>query len=319
VTGVGESHLGPGLTNICNLLNFGGQSAQVYAGPSAPTLFSNAFPDSFRQQIDQMFGRTIPPPPGPPGNSSISTTSSSDFLAAAFTNAANNGNPIDVLAIGGFTNLATLLDDPACPLATYRAGIGTIYAMAGAINGTVNGTVITCGGNVTTPTDPVWSYYGANPTAEWNVFIDPGAAATVIAAGLNLVLVPLNATNLAPVTHDYVDGYGAKAGNDVYAGFVHALLEQQVDSNTFFFDPLAAALLATRNQTTPPLVAPPQSIAIQVATTLDEGNNNVGSLIQLPNRGATVQFVVGTGDTLSQFQSVFSAATLPHSGGSPAG
>src|SRR5215510_7532792 len=111
VTGVGEAHLTPGMTNIQGLLVFGGQAASVYPGAQKPLLYSNAFPNSFRTQIDTFYGVRIPPVPTKAGTSTISTTSAVDYLHQTFVTAATQGMPVDMLCVGGFTNLATLLGE----------------------------------------------------------------------------------------------------------------------------------------------------------------------------------------------------------------
>ena len=295
VTGAGESHLTPGLKNLNQLLIFGGQAADVYPGAPAPLSYSNAFPDSFRQTIDGLFGLTIPAAPGRRGTSKISTTSASEFLYRTFCAAARRRVPVDVLAIGGFTNLATQLRTN--PLAAYRAGIGRIYAMAGTVNAP---------GNVVTPGDPVWSYYGSNTTAEWNVFIDPAAAATVLGAGLDPLLVPLDATNDVPVTTRFVLGYRQAAGRDVYAGFVFDVLSQQV-GKTFFFDPLAAAVLATRAAKK---LVTTKSLRVRVETALNEERNLLGTLT-FPTDGSGSRVTVCTRATAGAFETLFRQTTLP--------
>ena len=44
-----------------------------------------------------------------------------------------------------------------------------------------------------------------NPDAEWNLWIDPVADSEVMAADLPISIVPLDATNEAPLTTDFVE------------------------------------------------------------------------------------------------------------------
>lgn len=295
MTGVGEAHLTPGMSNMHGLMVFGGQSANVYPGQQRPFRYSNAFPGSFRTTIDQMFGLQIPPAPGPAGTSAISTPPASDFLYQTFLVAAHEGHPVDVLCIGGFTNLAALLEQH--PLAEYRAGIGTIYAMGGAVN---------VAGNVVTPGDDLWSYYGSNTSAEWNVFVDAKAAAIVLQAGLRLVLVPLDATQAVPVTKAFVERYGQAAGSDPYAGFVHQVLQEQA-GQTDFFDPLAAAVLVTQAEST---LVTTQTLRLQVETELNEEANAVGALSRTDDPSWS-ELVVCTSANAASFEALFAQTTLP--------
>ena len=83
--------------------------------------------------------------------------------------------------------------------------------------------------------------------AEWNIFVDPTAAKAVFASGAPITLVPLDATNQAPVSLDF---YFTLQSNQhtPEARFVYDVLSTQLDfiaSNmSYFWDPLAAALLA---------------------------------------------------------------------------
>jgi inosine-uridine nucleoside N-ribohydrolase len=286
VTGVGEANLTPGSKNINELLIFGGQSADVYPGSSKPLIYSNAFPASFRGTIDDLFGLTVPPPPGVVGTSAISSTSAVEFLYQTLVAAAAEGPAIDLLCIGGFTNLAMLL--AAHPLAEYEAGIGTIYAMAGAVG---------VQGNIVTPGDDLWSYY-LNEAAEWNVFVD--------AKGLRVVLVPLDATNCVPVTKSFVAAYGEAAGQDVYAGFIHEILQLQA-GETDFFDPLAAAVLLTKSASDLVTV---ERARLRVETELDEQNNTVGALTSTTD-GSWTELTACTGAGATSFEALFSSKTLP--------
>jgi inosine-uridine nucleoside N-ribohydrolase len=84
------------------------------------------------------------------------------------------GPRLTLVALGPLTNVAVAVDaDPAA-----MAGLGRLVAMGGAVD---------VPGNVT-------------PSAEFNIHVDPEAAARVLAAGLPLDLVPLDATHQATLT-----------------------------------------------------------------------------------------------------------------------
>jgi inosine-uridine nucleoside N-ribohydrolase len=78
---------------------------------------------------------------------------------------------LTIIALGPLTNLALALKEDAAALER----VGRIVAMGGAVD---------VPGNVT-------------PTAEFNMFVDPEAAHRVLAAGLPLEVVPLDATRQA--------------------------------------------------------------------------------------------------------------------------
>jgi hypothetical protein len=85
-----------------------------------------------------------------------------------------------------------------------------------------------------------------NAVAEFNVWVDPVALREVLAAGAEVTLVPLDATNDVPVTPFFAD---ALAHHHVTpeADVVHALFEAQpylLSGQYWFWDPLSAAILA---------------------------------------------------------------------------
>lgn len=83
-----------------------------------------------------------------------------------------------IAAVGPLTNLAVAI----VKRPDVMSRLGTLVVMGGGI----------AKGNIT-------------PAAEFNVFVDPEAARTVFEAGLNPVLVPLDATHRAPVTAAMID------------------------------------------------------------------------------------------------------------------
>ncbi|MGH7346211.1 MAG: nucleoside hydrolase [Candidatus Rokuibacteriota bacterium] len=85
--------------------------------------------------------------------------------------ARRHGRDLTIVALGPLTNLALALKEDAAALAR----VGRVVAMGGAVD---------VPGNVT-------------PTAEFNMFVDPEAAHRVLAAGLALEIVPLDATRQA--------------------------------------------------------------------------------------------------------------------------
>jgi purine nucleosidase len=88
---------------------------------------------------------------------------------------AQRGGALTLVALGPLTNLALALDADGARLAS----VGRVVVMGGAVDAR---------GHVT-------------PTAEFNMHVDPDAAARVFSAGLALDLVPLDATRQAVLTH----------------------------------------------------------------------------------------------------------------------
>ncbi len=89
-----------------------------------------------------------------------------------------------------------------------------------------------------------------NQTAEWNIWTDIMAAEIVFESGLDIALIPLDATNSVPISQEYVDRYKKEAGEkDSLAGgfvawnfnlpFIKIWLEED---RFYFWDTLAAGV-----------------------------------------------------------------------------
>ena len=119
-------------------------------------------------------GADLPPPAGP-----IADRHAVDFLIA--TCAAQPGN-VTLCALGPLTNVAlAMIKDPGIV-----DNIDEIVLMGGAIGA----------GNVT-------------PSAEFNIFVDPHAAAVVFACGASLTMIGLDVTHQAIVTPGRLDAVRA--------------------------------------------------------------------------------------------------------------
>jgi purine nucleosidase len=106
---------------------------------------------------------------------------------------------LTIVALGPLTNLALALKEDAGAL----AGVGRVVAMGGAVD---------VPGNVT-------------PTAEFNMFVDPEAAHRVLAAGLPLEIVPLDATRQAVLPRAGMRAALARASGPV-ASRIHGFSER---------------------------------------------------------------------------------------------
>jgi pyrimidine-specific ribonucleoside hydrolase len=84
-----------------------------------------------------------------------------------------------------------------------------------------------------------------NTVAEWNVFIDPRAAAVVLKSGIPVTFVPLDATNQAPIAEDFYNRLGKERSTPA-TEFVYRLLTSQFDMIRaglfWFWDPLTAVI-----------------------------------------------------------------------------
>ena len=94
--------------------------------------------------------------------------------------ARRRGRALTVVALGPLTNIATAIRRDADAMRRIRR----LVIMGGVVRGP---------GNVT-------------PCAEFNIFVDPDAAQEVIASGIPITLVPLDATRQVRLTRDFLRG-----------------------------------------------------------------------------------------------------------------
>jgi pyrimidine-specific ribonucleoside hydrolase len=222
VTGAGETRCAPGIRNALGLVALSGHDKILVAcGRETPLQGSHAFPDSWRKDVNSLFGLSLPE----------SRNSASNLTAVELLRSVIRSSPVKVtlLALGPLTNIAEALrKDPSV-----AHNIESIYIMGGAVN--VPGNVGSSGVGIN------------NNAAEWNIYVDPHAANIVFESGVPITLVPLDATNHAPLTAEFYN----RLKNDHTsreATFVFDALTKQksfIDSGDYYFwDPLAAAILA---------------------------------------------------------------------------
>lgn len=146
--------------NALRLVALGGRPVPVHAGAAAP-LCRPGVQELAVHGTDGIGGVALPEPA-----SEVAGTDAAGFLAETLL--AHPPGTFDLCALGPLTNIAALI--AAAPEAARR--IGRLIAMGGAIDER---------GNV-------------GSRAEFNIANDPEAAEIVLAAGLNLILIPLDVT-----------------------------------------------------------------------------------------------------------------------------
>jgi inosine-uridine nucleoside N-ribohydrolase len=140
---------------------------------------------------------------------------------------------VTILTLGPLTTLATVLDED--PTLTER--IAAVVSMGGALD--VGGNVIPEGA----------SAVGA---AEWNLHVDPVAAAEVLSSGVPITFVALDATAYAPMTAQIA---ASLAGDHVAPGawLAQELIDRDpylLSGQWYLWDPLAAGALIDRTLVT---------------------------------------------------------------------
>jgi pyrimidine-specific ribonucleoside hydrolase len=217
LTGAGEVRCEPGLRIILGLLDrLDAPEIPVACGPEAPTAGDKAFPAGFRENAERAAGLDLPDSTREPVGEAVT------LLADVF--AEDSG--IRLLALGPLTNVATALDlDPSL-----AARIDSIWIMGGAVD--VPGNVA---GSPGVESD--------NTAAEWNIYVDPAALATVLAAGAPVRLISLDGTNQVPVRPEFasrvIAARGASSALDVMAE-LFAKNDYMTSGDYYLWDALAA-------------------------------------------------------------------------------
>uniref|UniRef100_A0A452Z358 Inosine/uridine-preferring nucleoside hydrolase domain-containing protein n=1 Tax=Aegilops tauschii subsp. strangulata TaxID=200361 RepID=A0A452Z358_AEGTS len=129
-----------------------------------------------------------------------------------------SAGPTTLLLFGTHTNAALLL--MAHP--HLRRNVERVYVLGGGVRVTGN----------------LFTAYGANPFAEFNVFGDPFAAYQVLHSGVPVTLVPLDATNTIPVTEEYFAEFGRRWQTTPEARYCF----QSLDQGYYMWDSFAAGV-----------------------------------------------------------------------------
>ncbi len=216
VSGTGEVRCSRGLSVIRALLTATRtENVPIACGRSTPLAGDHEFPKAWRDAADAGWGLPLAPE-GASAPEQTAVDLLTDSLAAG---------SVTVLTLGPLTNIAEVLR--AHPdLAQHMS---SIVVMGGALD---------VAGNVTDPALDA-------AASEWNLYVDPTAAAEVIASGVPVTLVGLDATDQVPVTPAFVERLATHT-RTFAAALVQSLYEQNpfvASGDTYFWDPLAAAAI----------------------------------------------------------------------------
>jgi inosine-uridine nucleoside N-ribohydrolase len=218
----GLAHVHDGARNIRRLLYVAGKAnIPVFEGEERPIKGSRPFPSEWRSLTDKLPGVDLPNIADPP-----STQTAVDFLKRRLR---DKTNPVRVLALGPLTHLALALREVPEASAT----IQQLVIMGGAVE--VPGNLAE--GN---------PEKAANGVAEWNIYADPHAANTVFKSGIEMLIVPLDATRFVPVTRNFVENFSRRDLTPLgrVVAQVFQLTLPFIDMNAYYaWDPLAAAAL----------------------------------------------------------------------------
>jgi len=220
VSGTGEAHCAAGVDVVLRLLDrLNAGDIPVACGRETPLAGSHAFPDGWREHVDQGSGLELDPTSRTPASST----------AVELISALSTEHPdLTLLTLGPLTNLGdALLTEPAL-----AGRLGPVFVMGGALH--VPGNLVCCGA----PED--------NSVAEWNVYVDPHAANVVVDSGITPYFVSLDGTNQVPLTPEFA-GRVMAPGAGTARGLVVELFTANpfmTDGSYYLWDPLAAQLAA---------------------------------------------------------------------------
>jgi pyrimidine-specific ribonucleoside hydrolase len=272
VSGTGLTHCDPGLDNLRAIIAFiAAARPEVGCGPDRPLGGGTPFPDDWRAFADALGGVALPAAP----DAGMPSRPADEIIEAQLR---TQVVPVTILTIGPMTTLAdVLIADPGL-----AAEIGEVVAMGGALD--VLGNVIPAGA----------STLGAS---EWNLHADPAAAATVLASGVPLTYVALDATQDAPMTAEIAaslaDEHAAPG-----AWLAHALITHDpflLSGDWFLWDPLAAGAM----------IDPTLITTVDVAVSIDSSGPDAGRMVRDDSHGHVVRVAIG-GET-ARFTDAFLA------------
>lgn len=155
----------------------------VGIGSASPLSGDNAFPDFVRRDADNFYAPFVSLPETVPN---IEFTTAAELIVETVN---NSSEPVAIISMGSLTNIAQAIRiDPSIV-----DNISVLQTMGGA--------VFVPGNLGITPEPP----FSTNEVAEFNVWLDPVAAAEVFKAGedgLNIQMMPLDGTDVVEFTRD---------------------------------------------------------------------------------------------------------------------
>ena len=148
------------------------------AGQDLPLAGGTPFPDWLRQLSDSFWGYPLPK-----ADKIYPFQNAPELMVATIHRASE---PVTIFLSGPFTNLAQALRLDAA----IKNNISAVYFMGGAVYVPGNITNLLPDSN--------------NRVAEWNIIADPQAAKEVFESGLDLYMVPLDATNKVILSQEHI-------------------------------------------------------------------------------------------------------------------
>jgi inosine-uridine nucleoside N-ribohydrolase len=220
VSGTGEAHCAGGVDVVLRLLErLDAPPIPVACGRKTPLVGDHAFPDGWREHVDQGAGLDLPTTGRKP-----STSTAVDLII----DLSKQLQGLQVLTLGPVTNLAeALLSDPML-----AGRLGPVTVMGGALH--VPGNLVCCGAPE------------GNAVAEWNIYVDPHAAHVLVESGVMPRFVSLDGTNQVPVTTAFAARIAepSQAPGRQLIAELFAANPFMGEGSYYLWDPLAAEMAA---------------------------------------------------------------------------
>ena len=246
----GEAHPELYIQHMGRVLeNLGITNIPLGAGQDKPLAGGVPFPDWLRQLSDKFWDYPLPN-----ANRTYPFQNAPELMVSVINQASE---PVTIFLSGTFTNLAQALHlDP-----TIKNNISGVYFMGGAVYVPGNITNLISDSN--------------NRVAEWNILADPQAAKEVFESGLELYMVPLDATNKVILRQADVTPWrqGDKKANMV-ADLYDIMFSNYGMETVEIFDLTAAVIMVQ-----------PESCVFQPLhlDVITDGGNTLGQTIVIPN------------------------------------
>ncbi|HET7010488.1 MAG TPA: nucleoside hydrolase [Anaerolineales bacterium] len=201
---------------------YGKADVPLGAGEAAPLAGNNMFPEAMRLAANDFWGFPLPHP---------DRTYPAEVAANMMVSVVNGSQePVTIFVSGPATNLARALRQEP----DLAANIQAVVMMGGAVH---------VPGNIH---DLIRD--SENEVAEWNVYADPQAAREVLASGVPIVMVPLDATNQVSVDRDDTSGWrDGGPGADLAAEIYDSLMSNWGTDRAAIWDLMTAAIMTDRS------------------------------------------------------------------------
>jgi inosine-uridine nucleoside N-ribohydrolase len=214
----GEAHPELYAQHIGRVLDeLGIQGIPLGAGQDGPLAGGAPFPDWLRQLSDKFWDYPLPN-----ADKTYPVQDAPELMVSTINGASE---PVTLFLSGPFTNLVQALRrDPGI-----KDKIAAVYVMGGAVN---------VPGNITNLIPD-----SGNKVAEWNILADPQAAAEAFESGLDIYLVPLDATNKVILRQeDIAPWHEGDEKADMAADLYDIMFDNYGFESAEIFDLMAAVL-----------------------------------------------------------------------------